>query len=171
MASIICPALGRGVTRSKRQALQWCRKAAENGYADACMFLAQYMYEDRPSARQVGHVVEAAGVATAAGITEEHGVPPYVLSDVVHWLQKGGHDPIVTPYYFRRLALEGGTYCVNVGCKVVGLLKEFRVCPQCKTARYCGDACQKADWTTGGHKLTCCTFAHSRPPVGCVTHS
>jgi len=38
---------------------------------------------------------------------------------------------------------------------VVGLLKEFKVCPQCKTARYCCDACQKQDWTTGGHKATC----------------
>jgi hypothetical protein len=30
--------------------------------------------------------------------------------------------------------------------------------PQCKTARYCGDACQKQDWTTGGHKEKCGTF-------------
>jgi hypothetical protein len=34
------------------------------------------------------------------------------------------------------------------------------VCPQCKTARYCGDACQEKDWTTGGHKNKCGTFAY-----------
>ena len=45
------------------------------------------------------------------------------------------------------------------GCEVVGHLKDFKVCPQCKTARYCGDACQKQDWTTGGHKKTCGTYA------------
>jgi hypothetical protein len=41
---------------------------------------------------------------------------------------------------------------------VIGHLKEFKVCPQCKTARYCGDACQKLDWHSGGHKATCGTF-------------
>jgi len=30
-ASVICPALGHGVTRSKRKAITWCRKAAEQG--------------------------------------------------------------------------------------------------------------------------------------------
>jgi len=38
---------------------------------------------------------------------------------------------------FRRVAQEGHTYCVNEECEVVGQLKEFKVCPQCKTARYC----------------------------------
>ena len=42
-ASIICLALGRGVTRSKRRAMQWRRKAAETGYADACTQLAGRM--------------------------------------------------------------------------------------------------------------------------------
>jgi hypothetical protein len=32
----------------------------------------------------------------------------------------------------------------------VGHLKDFKVCPQCKTARYCGAACQKEDWTAVG---------------------
>jgi hypothetical protein len=46
----------------------------------------------------------------------------------------------------------------NDGCQVVGLLQEFKVCPQCKSARYWGDACQKQDWTTGGHKAKCGIF-------------
>jgi len=54
--------------------------------------------------------------------------------------------------------LKGAKYCCNDGCEVVGHLKDFKVCPQCKTARYCGGACQKEDWTTGGHKTTCGTF-------------
>jgi hypothetical protein len=37
----------------------------------------------------------------------------------------------------RRTALEGRSYCFNEGCEVVGQLKQFKVCPQCKTARYC----------------------------------
>jgi hypothetical protein len=32
-------------------------------------------------------------------------------------------------------ALKGAPYCVNEGCTVVGHLKDFKVCPQCKTAR------------------------------------
>jgi len=59
----------------------------------------------------------------------------------------------------RKMALEGEMYCYNDGCEVVGHLKDFKVCPQCKTFRYCGDACQKHDWTTGGHKEKCGTRA------------
>jgi len=58
----------------------------------------------------------------------------------------------------RRFALDGIPLCYNEGCEVVGQPKDFKVCPQCKTARYCGAACQKQDWTTGGHKARCGTF-------------
>ena len=81
--SIICQALGRGVTRSKRRAMQWCRKAAEVGESNACMQIASYMYRDQPYGREVGHVGEAAGVATSAGVMEGHDVPPDVLTGVV----------------------------------------------------------------------------------------
>ena len=90
VASTLCQALGRGVTRSKRRAMQWCRKAAENGQHESCLTLATYMYMDLPYAREVGHVGEAAGVATpSGGVVEGHDVPPDVLTHVVHWLQKG----------------------------------------------------------------------------------
>ena len=151
----ICQALGRGVTRSKRRAMQWLRKAAEDGHADACLKLAACMYEDTPYAREVGHVGEAARVGTLAGVGEGHDIPPDVLSGVVHWLRNGQHNVVDEIDMFRRGAIEGAKYCRNEGCEVVGLLKEFKVCPLCKTARYCGDACQKQDWTTGGHKDTC----------------
>jgi len=158
-ANIIGQALGRGVTRSKQMVMRWLRKAAENGDTDSCVIVATRMYLDMPYARDVGHVVEAAGVASSAGIMEGHDVPSDVLSGVVHWLRKGGHDPVQKLDVYRRAALKGGHYCFNDGCEVVGQLKDFKVCPQCKTARYCGDACQKQDWTTGGHKATCGTFA------------
>jgi len=155
-ANINCQALGRGVTRSKRKAMQWRRKAAENGIAQACLHLAGRMYMDLPYAREVGHVGEAAGVAASAGVMEGHDVPTDTLTSVVHWLRKGGH-PVAELDSLRRGVLEGGAFCRNEGCEVVGHLKNFKVCPQCKHARYCGDACQKADWTTGGHKATCGT--------------
>jgi len=150
--------VGRGVTRSKQMALRWKRKAAENGDADACLQLAANMYFDQPYAREVGHLVEAAGVATSAGDMEGHDVPPDVLTSVVHWVRKGGHDPVHSLAKWRIMAMEGGMYCANDGCEVVGQLKDFKVCPQCKHARYCSAACQKADWTSGGHKATCGTF-------------
>jgi len=159
-ASSICQALERGVTRSKRRAMQWTRKAAVTGESDLCMQLAGNMYMDLPYARQVGHVGEAARVATPAGVTEGHDVPPDVLTSVVHWLRKGGYNLVGTLDGLRRQALEGSRYCRNEGCQVVGLLKEFKVCPQCKLARYWGDACQKQDWTTGGHKATCGTAVY-----------
>jgi len=156
-ASNVCHALGRGVTRSKRRAQEWMRKAAENGDADACLLLAVWMYRDLPYAREVGQVVEAAGVATSAGVMEGHDVPQAVLTGVLHWLRKGGHNPIDKIDVLRRKALQGAKYCQNETCEVEGQLHEFKVCPQCKTARYCCDACQKQDWTTGGHKEKCGT--------------
>jgi hypothetical protein len=63
--------------------------------------------------------------------------------------------------HFRRELLEGGRYCHNDGCEVVGHPKDFKVCPQCKAARYCGAACQKADWNAGGHKATCGIAAYA----------
>jgi len=161
-ASIICQAVGRGVTRSKRKKAQWMRKAAENGYTVACLKLAAHMYLDLPYAREVGHMGKAAGVATSAGVTEGHDVPPDVLAGVIFWLGKGGHNSVDKLDGFRRTALEGDKYCFNEGCEVVGLLQDFKVCPQCKIARYCGDVCQKQDWNAGGHKNTCGTAPHSK---------
>jgi TPR repeat protein len=151
-------ALGRGVTRSKRGAMQWTRRAADLGHAVACLKLASLVYLDQPYAREVGHVGEAARVASSASIMEGHDVPPDVLTGVVHWLRQGGHDPVHKLDALRRGALEGHKFCFNAGCEVLGQPKDFKVCSQCKTARYCGDACQKQDWTTGGHKATCGKF-------------
>ena len=138
--------------------MRWSRKAADNGDTDACLHLAARMYRDWPYAREVGHVEEAAGVASSAGVMEGHHVPPDVLTGVVYWLRKGGHEPLECLGVCRREALEGAQYCFNHGCEVVGQLKDFKVCPQCKMAPYCGDACQKQDWNAGGHKATCGTF-------------
>jgi hypothetical protein len=144
--------------------MQCMRKAAELGFPEACLALAARMYGDHPYAREVGHVGEAAGVATAAGVTEGHDVPPDVMTGVLHWLLKGGYDPFrneCTYGYlasFRKTALVGAKHCRNEGCEVEGLLKDFKVCPRCKTARYCSDACQKQDWNAGGHKTMCGKF-------------
>ena len=143
--------------------MQWCRRAAEIGRAASCLRLAGNMYSDLPYAREVGHVREAAGPATSAGVMEGHDVPPEVLTSVMHWLRKGWitgqHDLSEELDGFRREALEGGMYCDIETCEVMGHLKDFKVCPQCKSARYCGAACQKEDWTTGGHKGKCGTTA------------
>jgi len=139
VASNICQALGRGVTRSKRRAQEWMRKAAENGRAQSCITLAARMYRDEPYAREVGHVGEASGVATSAVVTEGHEVPPDVMTGMLHWLRKGCAseqlDPLAGLEELRRQALEGAQHCHNEGCEVVGQLKEFKVCPQCKTSR------------------------------------
>jgi len=116
------------------------------------------MYGDQPYARDIGRVDEADGLATSAGFIEGHDVPPDVLTSVVHWVWMGQLDPSDVLNVLRTTALEGGLYCFNEGCEVVGHLKKFKVCPQCKSARYCGDACQKQDWNAGGHKATCGTF-------------
>ena len=137
--------------------MQWLRKAAEKGDAAACFHLAGNMSLDLPLRPRGWARGEAAGVAASPGITEGHDVPLDVLTSMVHWLRKGGHDPVAELDAFRIKALEGAPYCRNEGCEVVGHLRDFKVCPQCKTARYCGATCQKADWTTGGHKALCGT--------------
>jgi TPR repeat protein len=155
VASSIYQALGLGVTRSKRRTMQYLRKAANLGVAAACSKLARGMYVDSPHAREMGLIVEAPRIAAPAGVTEGHDVPQDVLTSVMHWLQRGLHNPNASLNMLRKYALEGGKYCRNEGCKVVRPLKDFKICPQCKTARYCSDACQKVDWNAGGHKASC----------------
>jgi hypothetical protein len=144
--------------------MQWQRKAAANGHAVACLQLANFMYGDLPYAREVGHVGEAVGVATSASLMEGHDVPLDVLTDVIRWLRKGGEDPVIMLDEIRRIALEGGKYCVNEGCEVVGHLKDFKVCPQCKTARYCAQRVRKRIGQRVGTRQR---VAHSQVPVSC----
>jgi len=40
-------------------------------------------------------------------------------------------------------------------CDAVSSEEEFLACSQCKQARYCSVACQRIDWTEGGHKAIC----------------
>jgi len=64
---------------------------------------------------------------------------PDVLAGVVHWLQKmgmGQNNIGAKLDALRKEAVEGAQYCFNEGCEVMGHLKDFKVCPQCKTHRY-----------------------------------
>ena len=110
MAIILCSALGSGVTRSKRRAMQWCRTVADMpGMHNACVKLATDMYGDHPYAREVGHVAAAVGVTTSAGVMEGHDVPLDVMASVIHWLRKWGHDSTVSDnlHLLRRKAGRG----------------------------------------------------------------
>jgi len=51
----------------------------------------------------------------------------------------GGHNPIDERVVdmFCTIALEGAECCLNDGCEVVDHLKDFKLCPPCKTVRYC----------------------------------
>jgi hypothetical protein len=92
-----------------------------------------------------------------------------ILMVVSHWLLKAVPDPLQELEKFRIEALEGAKFCYNDGCEVVGHMKDFKLCPQCRRARYCGDACQKQDWNTGGgHKVDCGTFLN-KVKLGRVT--
>jgi len=71
------------------------RTAADTGHADACMQLASAAYRDLPYAREIGNVMEAAGVAKLAGVMEGHDIPLDVMNGVLHWLRKGGHNTLV----------------------------------------------------------------------------
>jgi hypothetical protein len=63
-------------------------------------------------------------------------------------------------------ARKTGEHCSNSGCEVVGHLKDFKICPQCVIARYCGRECYVEDWNAGGHKETCGTVNASFARTG-----
>ena len=108
---------------------------------------------------------EISTVVISAGIMEGHDVPPDVLTGVVHWLRIGEHNSADKLEAYRSTAMKGAKYCCNEGCEVVGRLKDYKGRPQCKTTRYGGAACQKQDWTTGGHKATCGVGYYGYPSV------
>nr|GAT47923.1 predicted protein [Mycena chlorophos] len=45
--------------------------------------------------------------------------------------------------------------CDNTTCSKVGLEAEFKRCSGCSWTVYCCAACQKTDWSSGGHKQGC----------------
>lgn len=47
-----------------------------------------------------------------------------------------------------------GSQSVEEGCTVCGN-PTTSLCSRCKRARYCGRACQRQDWSQGGHKEQC----------------
>ena len=61
--------------------MQCLRKAADAGHPQACLKLADRMYGDRPYARGLGHVVDAA--TPPARFMGGHDVPRDVLTSVV----------------------------------------------------------------------------------------
>ena len=154
------------VYRSKELSMAWRRCAAESAHPAACLQLAARMYTDTPYARIVGFVEDTTEVPLPHGfdifhiVPPDFDLPPAVLIDVVYWLQKGhcyhnDSELFHLLFEFRRAIEEGMPYCDNEGCKVVGNLKEFKVCPQCKTVRFCSKKCFEEHWTKGDHKTSC----------------
>jgi len=127
---------------------------------------------DTPYAREAGFVEAAAGVVMPAGEMAGHDVPRDVLNSVAHWVQRGAQNAAYTLGVFRRNALEGSKYCFNEGCEVVGHLKDFKVCPQCKTARYCRERVSAArldgGWAQGDmwHNETMGRNRNPKPQLG-----
>ena len=126
MSSSICPALERGVKRSKEASMRWTREAAKNGHIDSCVYIAQFMYGDQPHAREVGRVGEAtsAEVATLAGLLESHEVPPDVLADVVFGCRRDAQTGnVIYPTSSTSSATQRGTeLCIaaTTGARLVG---------------------------------------------------
>jgi hypothetical protein len=54
-----------------------------------------------------------------------------------------------------------GIRCWNVGCRSADAAT--KVCGRCKTALYCSEECQRADWSTG-HKAQCTKIVGPPPP-------
>jgi TPR repeat protein len=178
--------IGNGVERSKKFVVAWNRNAADAGSVAAANWLAMAMYLDLPYARRLGKVI--ALEPSQALRAKHGALPKRVLASVIWWLQPQepivrtvspsiprmeetdertrllSIDPDATLLISSALdmlyenAHAGTRFCHNIGCGVIGPLKAFKVCPQCKTARYCGPECQKHDWNAGEHKRTCGTW-------------
>ena len=152
--------VGRGVVRSKQCAMQALRKAAENGKASACATLARAMIDNHPYARKVGQIDDLPNMPI--DLDEDEAGFRVLLASALEWLKRsahyGGADSSVAFLAMSDTALTGDKFCCNTGCEFVAHRNNFKVCPGCKFYRYCGPACQKADWHAGGHKRTCCTY-------------
>jgi hypothetical protein len=60
-------------------------------------------------------------------VVKSHDVPRDVLTGVVYLLRRGEHNQAQMLDLFKHRALNGGEYCQNDGCKVVGQMKDFKV--------------------------------------------
>jgi len=164
--------VGRGVPRDRCRMFMWIRREAQLGGSRACFRLARSMYRNDKWARKEGrveHVTSFPNVThTLNSVSRDrhthHDVPLQVLAEVVYWLQKGdvmevrchvAEENVSSLHKFRMEALIGETFCFNEACSFQGHMVDFKFCSKCMRAQYCSSACQRADWTTGGHKHTC----------------
>jgi hypothetical protein len=92
--SHICLAVRCGVARSKRKAMQWMRKAAENGHTQSSSQLAAHVYGDHPYAREVGHVGEVEEIARVTTHAWDIGKAMFVTGFLGRAVQV---DPRLTP--------------------------------------------------------------------------
>jgi hypothetical protein len=164
---------GRGVTRSKQQSLQNLRRAADLGNLESCHTFATQMYLDMPYARKIGHILPSSVsqslydttsiLATSLINSQRYEVPKDVLISVMVWMHRAKLKPIIAHLHMLRdTACDGGRYCNNPTCIKLGKLQDFKACPLCKTARYCGSECQTIDWNEGRHKFICRTVEQER---------
>jgi TPR repeat protein len=166
---------GGYITRDRFKSLEFSRKAADAGVYKACCHLAFGMYLGSKYFRTIGLIdlpspggsswvfiklFEVASALAELYIKDGHDIPKDVMTSILLWLHRGEvkNDSVSqTLNAFKEASTVGSEFCYNDNCTVKGLLKQFKVCPNCRTAHYCSRACQKDDWVE--HKKVCGTFA------------
>ncbi|KAJ7749802.1 hypothetical protein DFH07DRAFT_552205 [Mycena maculata] len=61
-------------------------------------------------------------------------------------------------YILNSILMTSRTTCDNFSCNKKDFKDAFRRCSGCKHFYYCSIECQKADWSTGGHRVACSAF-------------
>lgn len=90
--------------------------------------------------------------ARLRGLDVRFPLPPDVVSDPTRWSCCA--EAFVTVHGQRLLRGCGSLACVNLAGTLDSML-ETSLCTGCRRTRYCGAACQRADWGTGGHGRVC----------------
>ena len=138
---------GQGVPQSDKEAVQWFKKAAEQGYADAqynlgCMYAngRGVPQSDKEAAKWL-HKAADQGYANAQRELD--------MLKAQH--QEGAAQQAKTSSNAHPNASPAHLHaCANCGTNVSNL----RACSRCKATSYCSKECQTAHWKSE-HKASC----------------
>jgi len=147
VTSVSCMQTGRGAMQDYAEAIQWYRKAAEQGHANGQCNLGVMYANGRGVMQDYAEAIQWYRKAAEQGVV-----------NAVSALKRLSAGPVTSnasPSTPKAVAPATGRVCSNCGIGERGGGAALKPCSRCKVALYCGRECQVKHWKVGGHKAVC----------------
>jgi len=162
---------GRGVRLSYEKAIEYFKKAIQQGDPNAMFQLALMYYQGQGVTKSFGKAIDFFTQAVKQG----HASAQYNLGVMFHkgegvdksnelarewWIKAAVQDHDLALHSLQHLdTQEGRTTPTILCCSTCGKpktpMRPIKPCKLCHTVQYCGRECQVQHWKQGGHRKEC----------------